>query len=281
MSTSITWHIDNYSPNYSHTHFYDVVSPKVRVKIDGFIEHNKDFLKLFNRDTLVNTYTGIINETIILTDPNNIFTIFTSDAINSTGTGITVTVSVENTTQCTIGTASTVEELLQLPTKEVFEFIVEKLCTLNTSTDGKSAYQIAVDNGYIGTQVQWLESLKGQGESAYLLAVRNGFIGNEIQWLASLHGRDAVVDYDTILNRLLTDEAFIQAIVVTITEGIGSKVVVSISKPTVQCVSVRRANLMVATCNKDITLTEAVDMVRCVINKESIILKIKEIKNEQ
>lgn len=28
-------------------------------------------------------------------------------------------------------------------------------------TNGKSAYQIALDNGYIGTEVEWLESLKG------------------------------------------------------------------------------------------------------------------------
>lgn len=28
--------------------------------------------------------------------------------------------------------------------------------------DGKSAYQIALDNGFIGTEVDWLESLKGE-----------------------------------------------------------------------------------------------------------------------
>ena len=28
--------------------------------------------------------------------------------------------------------------------------------------NGKSAYQIAVDNGYIGTELEWLESLKGK-----------------------------------------------------------------------------------------------------------------------
>ena len=27
--------------------------------------------------------------------------------------------------------------------------------------DGKSAYQIAVENGFIGTEAEWLESLKG------------------------------------------------------------------------------------------------------------------------
>ena len=28
--------------------------------------------------------------------------------------------------------------------------------------DGKSAYQIAIDNGYIGTELEWLDSLKGK-----------------------------------------------------------------------------------------------------------------------
>ncbi len=27
--------------------------------------------------------------------------------------------------------------------------------------DGKSAYQIAVENGFVGTEAEWLESLKG------------------------------------------------------------------------------------------------------------------------
>lgn len=29
--------------------------------------------------------------------------------------------------------------------------------------DGKSAYQIALDNGFEGTEAEWLESLKGSG----------------------------------------------------------------------------------------------------------------------
>ena len=28
--------------------------------------------------------------------------------------------------------------------------------------DGKSAYQIALDNGFVGTETEWLESLKGE-----------------------------------------------------------------------------------------------------------------------
>lgn len=31
-----------------------------------------------------------------------------------------------------------------------------------TGNDGKSAYEIAVDNGFIGTETEWLESLKGE-----------------------------------------------------------------------------------------------------------------------
>jgi hypothetical protein len=58
-----------------------------------------------------------------------------------------------------------------------------------TPQDGISAYEIAVDNGFIGTEAQWLDSLVGPaGTSAYQLAVQNGYTGNISQWLASLVG---------------------------------------------------------------------------------------------
>ena len=69
---------------------------------------------------------------------------------------------------------------------------------------GKSAYEIAVANGYTGTEEDWLASLKGatgargatgakgakgdDGKSAYEIAVENGFEGTEEEWLASLKG---------------------------------------------------------------------------------------------
>ena len=90
--------------------------------------------------------------------------------------------------------------------------------------DGKSAYQIAVDNGFIGTEAEWLASLQGadgkdgangqdgkdgqdgvngqdgkdgkdgvngqDGKSAYQIAVDNGFVGTEAEWLTSLQGAD-------------------------------------------------------------------------------------------
>lgn len=56
---------------------------------------------------------------------------------------------------------------------------------------GKSAYDIAVKNGYTGTEEEWLESLKGDTiytDSAYDLAVKYGFSGTEEEWLKSLKG---------------------------------------------------------------------------------------------
>jgi len=66
---------------------------------------------------------------------------------------------------------------------------------------GKSAYEVAVDQGFVGDVVAWLESLRGApgspgspgspgtpGASAYAVAVANGFVGNEAAWLESLRG---------------------------------------------------------------------------------------------
>lgn len=76
----------------------------------------------------------------------------------------------------------------------------------STSTSGKSAYEIAVEYGFEGTEQEWLESLNGNngtngsdgkdgingsdGKSAYEVAIENGFEGTESEWLASLKGED-------------------------------------------------------------------------------------------
>lgn len=73
---------------------------------------------------------------------------------------------------------------------------------------GYSAYDIALLEGFVGTEEQWLESLEGpigpegpqgppgiqgdpgpsgiDGESAYETAVNNGYTGTEAEWLDSL-----------------------------------------------------------------------------------------------
>ncbi len=59
-------------------------------------------------------------------------------------------------------------------------------------TDGKSAYESALDNGFEGTVEEWLDSLKGSngedGKTAYEVAIQNGFVGDENDWLESLKG---------------------------------------------------------------------------------------------
>lgn len=53
--------------------------------------------------------------------------------------------------------------------------------------DGKSAYEIAVENGFEGTEAEWLESLNGaDGKSAYEVAVDAGYKGTIEEYYADL-----------------------------------------------------------------------------------------------
>ena len=57
--------------------------------------------------------------------------------------------------------------------------------------NGLSAYEVAVENGFVGTEDEWLETLIGfNGLSAYEIALVNGFVGTEQEWLESLVGDD-------------------------------------------------------------------------------------------
>lgn len=64
----------------------------------------------------------------------------------------------------------------------------------SSSTDSianKTAYELAVENGFEGTEMEWLASLAGK--SAYDLAVENGFTGTVSEWLDSLKGEDGEI----------------------------------------------------------------------------------------
>lgn len=75
-------------------------------------------------------------------------------------------------------------------------------------TRGYSAYEVAVINGFSGTEEEWLASLQGaDGKSAYQVAVANGFKGTEAQWIAYLGGAYA------------TDEAVEAAVETYMTEN--------------------------------------------------------------
>ena len=80
--------------------------------------------------------------------------------------------------------------------------------------NGKSAYELAVSNGFEGTEEEWLQSLNGNdgkngedgrdgidgkngingedGKSAYEIAVQNGFEGTVQEWLNSLKGQQGI-----------------------------------------------------------------------------------------
>ena len=99
------------------------------------------------------------------------------------------------------------------PTPDLYQQLLQKIS--EKGADGKSAFEIAVENGFIGTETEWLESLKGSdgkdgtdgtngqdgkdgidgapgtdGKSAYIIAVEHGFTGTETEWLESLRGKD-------------------------------------------------------------------------------------------
>ena len=108
------------------------------------------------------------------------------------------------------------------PTPDLYQQLLQKIS--EKGKDGRSAYEIAVEHGFVGTETEWLESLKGvdgkdgvngkdgcdgkngadglpgrdgidgingsDGKSAYIIAVEHGFSGTENEWLQSLKGAD-------------------------------------------------------------------------------------------
>ena len=122
------------------------------------------------------------------------------------------------------------------PTPDLYQQLLQKINEAEKGSDGKSAFEIAVENGFVGTEAEWLESLKGKdgamgpqgeqgppgadgqpgrdgmngsdgrdgidgqpgkdgadginGKSAFEIAVENGFIGTEAEWLVNLKGKD-------------------------------------------------------------------------------------------
>ena len=97
------------------------------------------------------------------------------------------------------------------PTPDLYAQLLKKIEEAGHGQDGKSAYEIAVEHGYVGTETEWLASLHGadgqngrngtngrngadgaDGKSAYQVAVEHGYVGTEAEWLESLKGKDGV-----------------------------------------------------------------------------------------
>ncbi len=119
------------------------------------------------------------------------------------------------------------------PTPDLYTQLLQKIAEIQVGINGKdglSAYEIAVENGFVGTVSDWLESLKGadglpgkdgiagingvdgqngsdgeKGLSAYQLAVQNGYTGTVDEWLLSLNGRNGI-DGKTVELRVYNNE---------------------------------------------------------------------------
>ena len=102
------------------------------------------------------------------------------------------------------------------PTPDLYQQLLQKIS--EKGKNGKSAFEIAVEHGFAGTETEWLKSLRGtdgkdalpgkdgengvdgkngtdgingsDGKSAYIIAVEHGFTGTETEWLQSLKGAD-------------------------------------------------------------------------------------------
>lgn len=89
--------------------------------------------------------------------------------------------------------------------------------------DGKSAYQIAVEHGFSGTETEWLASLKGPagadgatgatgaaGKSAYQYAQDGGYTGTETEFAEKLASGALIVTITESNGTLSADKSYIE-----------------------------------------------------------------------
>lgn len=145
-------------------------------------------------------YNGIVKQIPLVVMNNTAEVILTNDiliagnlrmSISLMGTNNEILTSTEYLENIVVkeslgdGDSLTEKEISMLEKfiQDVSEFKQEKE---NGVFDGKSAYEIAVEKGFSGTEEEWLESFNGK--SAYEIAVEIGFLGTKEEWLLNLKG---------------------------------------------------------------------------------------------
>ena len=80
------------------------------------------------------------------------------------------------------------------------ELVILPDSNIEVGFHGASAYEVAVDNGFQGSEQEWLNSLRGaDGQSAYQLWLAKGNVGSEEEFLHSLKGTDGLSAYEAWL----------------------------------------------------------------------------------
>lgn len=101
-------------------------------------------------------------------------------------------------------------------------------CSNTEATPGKSAYELAVENGFVGSITEWLESLNGSNgdsitiEDIYSSAVNNGFEGSFLEFLDEYLGdSDYNESYRAVNKSLLSAVSIYSTFTKTVTTGGG------------------------------------------------------------
>ena len=113
-----------------------------------------------------------------------------------------------------------------------------------------TAYEIALANGYTGTESEWLASLKGSdGRSAYQIAVANGYTGTEAEWINKLQ----LVMSDSYLSGLIKDNTLSdQQINSIINDKLGDYLPLSGGKMTGAITAIRETRNILTNNNLDL-----------------------------
>ncbi|MBQ3138105.1 MAG: collagen-like protein [Ruminococcus sp.] len=189
-------------------------------KVIQFTQDDENFYRVLGVDGLScllpsNLHAGAVRMTIVGYDSESDTTV--------RATTVPVTLHIRPSGFCAEESTPTPDLYAQLIEK--FKEMIAEMETGSNGKDGLSAYELAVQSGFIGTLAEWLVSLKGadgkdgadgkngidgkngadgingadgkdgtngkdgaNGLSAYEIAVQYGFKGTESEWLESLKG---------------------------------------------------------------------------------------------
>ena len=95
------------------------------------------------------------------------------------------------------------------------------LCSACSVSFGKSAYEIAVDNGFVGTEQEWLESLKGNDgtsvtiDDLYNKAVENGYTGTIVDFINEQLDFTVSSSYEVVVSKAIMSTVKIKCSFVT------------------------------------------------------------------